>query len=164
MMMIRPFILSLMFVGCCFSQAQTGQSGSAETKDPAEVPSLVKDNFTREQPGDAGSWSKDGDNYRVEFVDKESRRGHVIIYDRNGNVVRRDSEVESVPGPINDYYNKNYPGESFRTWSAQDPKGEKYYYSNRQSEVLRFDKEGKPLTPDNGKGATPGGEKKKKGR
>jgi hypothetical protein len=52
-----------------------------------------------------------------------------------------------VPGPINDYYNKNYPGETFRTWSTVNEKGEEYYFSNRKSETLRFNKEGKLVSP-----------------
>jgi hypothetical protein len=158
-MKVRHFILSLALAGAV--QAQTVQPGSPVAEDPNQIPSLVKDNFTREQPGDAGNWSKEGDNYRVEYVDKDSRLGHVIVYDRNGNVVRRDSELESVPRPINEFYKKNYPGETFRTWSAKDEKGEKYYYSNRQSEELRFNNEGKLVSPRDGTRTAPKEEQKK---
>jgi hypothetical protein len=157
--MIKQFTLSVLLAGSI--NAQTVHPGSTVSDDPNEVPSLVKENFTREQPGDAGTWTKDGDNYRVEFTDKESRLGHVIVYDRNGNVVRRDSEIENVPAPINDYYKKNYPGETFRTWSAKDEKGGNYYYSNRQSETLRFNNEGKLVVPADGTRTAPKELKKK---
>src|SRR5688572_22265324 len=133
-MMKKLIVVIFLYLPGSFCAQAGGKSDiSTQPQDPAQVPSLVKEAFTREHPQSHGTWSKEGENHKVEFVDKESRLGHVIVYDRTGKVIRRDSELESVPGPINDYYNKNYPGETFKTWSAEAEK-EKYYYSNRKSE------------------------------
>ena len=130
---------------------------SQETKkehlitDHSQVPAIVRENFTRDHPGSAGTWSREGEHYRVEFIDRESRLAHAIVYDSKGKVVRRDSELESVPEAINEYYHKNYPGEKLRTWSVEEEDGARYFYSNRESEALRFDQEGHYIKPENKK-------------
>jgi hypothetical protein len=148
------------------SLAMSGQEGQTSPgtdrtpADPGTVPSQVVDRFNKEYPGISGNWSKDGDNFRVEFTDPASRMGHVIIYDRNGEVVRRESELDHIPQSINEYYNQNYPGEKLKTWAAEDVTGNRYYYSWRNSQELRFDQEGRVMTP--AKDKTASGRKKTK--
>src|ERR1043165_5969878 len=103
--MKKTIFISALFLATSLGAQQTATvTNNTQTEDPAQVPSLVMENFTREHPASHGTWSKEGENHRVEFIDKESKVAHVIIYDRTGKVIRRDSELESVPGPINDYY------------------------------------------------------------
>jgi hypothetical protein len=149
---MKTIILNLIFLlGVGLATAQEGVTpgtGKMPT-DPGQVPSLVMERFNKEYPGVSGNWSKEEDNYRVEFTDPKSRMLHVIIYDRNGEVIRRENELDNMeyPGAINDYNQKNYPGEQLRIWSAEEKNGEKYFYTKRQSEVLKYDKDGQHLVP-----------------
>src|ERR1041384_3535151 len=131
-------IASLLFFAAVIP-AQEGKSsagGDRVPADPGQVPSQVTEKFNREYPGISGSWSKDGENYRVEFTDPKSRMNHVILYDRNGEVIRRESEVDQVPQSINEYYNKNYPGEQLKTWALDEKSGERSYYAWRNKEQI----------------------------
>ena len=84
-------------------------------------------------------------NFRVSYIDPTTKLGRVIVYDKSGNVVRRENEVDNLvyPGSIKDYYNKNYPGESYQVWSSEDKNtGKPLYYSNGSTETIWFDKDG----------------------
>ena len=113
-----------------------------------DMPNEVKDKFTKEHPGVPSTWKKDGENYKVDYIDPESNRGQVIVYDRNGSVLRREVELEnaSYPPKINDYFISHYPGEKFKTWSSEDPAGVKTFFIDRKSEIIWFDREGNPVT------------------
>jgi hypothetical protein len=137
----------LMVTAMLAQEGQTSPGSDRMPTDPGQVPTQVTERFNREYPGISGSWSKDGDNFRVEFTDPNSRMSHVIIYDRNGEVIRRENEVDQVPQAINDYYQKNYPGEKLRTWRRNNTKGEQEYYTLHNKEQVRFDKEGKFIAP-----------------
>jgi hypothetical protein len=138
--LLAAFIISISMMG---QEGKTSPDSDRMPTDPGQVPSQVTERFNREYPGISGSWTRDGDNYRVEFTDPNSRMSHVIIYDRNGEVVRRESEVDQVPQTINEYYDKNYPGEKLRTWRSESVAGEHGYFTRRNDELVRFDKEGK---------------------
>ncbi len=82
----------------------------------------------------------------MSFVDPESKLGRVLVYDKKGNVVRSENEVDSTgyPTAIGDYYSDNYPGETFQVWSTDDKTGGKtLYFSNRNEETIWFDQQGK---------------------
>jgi hypothetical protein len=133
--------------GVCAQEGKTTPDSDRVPADPGQVPTQVTEKFNREYPGVTGSWTRDGENFRVEFTDPKTRMAHVIIYDRNGDVIRRESEVDQVPQSINEYYNKTWPGEKIRTWQADNTKGEKEYFTWRDREQVRFDREGKYIAP-----------------
>jgi hypothetical protein len=119
-----------------------------------QVPAEIRDKFNNERPGVPAVWRKDGDNYMVNFTDPDSNRGQIIVYDKNGAVLRRESELDNTayPQSISEYYFRHYPGEKFRTWASEDQQGVKTFFIDRKSEIIRFDKDGKMIP---GKTTTP---------
>ena len=59
-----------------------------------ELPEQVLKTFTRDHPGENGTWFREGDQYRVQFVQRSSRKAQTITYDPDGNMVQRDSEQQ----------------------------------------------------------------------
>src|SRR5215213_6209966 len=99
--MKKLLLITLLITLALVSIAQEGKTpgtGNLPTT-PGQVPTLVTEKFNHEFPGVSGNWSMDGDNYKVEFVDPVSHLGHVIIYDRNGEVIRRESELDKPSNP-----------------------------------------------------------------
>src|SRR5688572_6556895 len=104
--MKKIILISVMLCSMSCLFAQEGKTPGADRM-PAEsgqIPSMVVERFNREYPGVSGNWIKDGENFRVEFVDPQSHLGHIIVYDRNGEVIRRESELDgpSNPNAINE--------------------------------------------------------------
>jgi hypothetical protein len=64
-----------------------------------EVPSLVLNNFTKEFPTAEATWTRDGENFKAEFINIETRVPQVIVYDKEGAVVRRESQLDNIPQP-----------------------------------------------------------------
>jgi hypothetical protein len=114
--------------------------------DQQDIPSGVKDKFNKEHPGVPATWTKDGENLKVNYVDPDSNKGQVLVYDHNGSVLRRESELDNAtyPPKINDYFISHYPGEKFKTWASEDPAGVKTFFIDRKSEIIWFDREGNP--------------------
>jgi hypothetical protein len=149
-------IYLLILISCSvFAVAQRTTSipkkNNSETSSPREVkpPDVIVERFNKEHPGVTPTWRMDGKNYVADFVDANTLKGMTIVYDAEGKVIRRESEVEnsSYPQVINDYYIKHYPGEKYRTWTSQDEKGERRYFIKRDRNTLWFDKEGKIVEP-----------------
>jgi hypothetical protein len=141
--MIRFFLAACLFFLAGLLPAQTANNPSL---DPKQLPAVVTENFTRQFPNVTPIWRKDGNNFKVSFVDPESKLGRVLVYDKKGNVVRSENEVDSTgyPTAIGDYYSDNYPGETFQVWSTDDKTGGKtLYFSNRNEETIWFDQQGK---------------------
>lgn len=115
---------------------------------PSQVPVAVKTIFDTEHPGISAIWKADGENLKVSYNDPESKLGRIIVYDKEGKVVRVENEVDNMkyPNAIGEFYNKNYPGEKYQVWSAEDKTdGETNYYSGRNMETIWFDKDGNKL-------------------
>jgi len=155
--MKKLILFAVLFLNVAVSSvAQEGKTPSGDNAPAAtgQIPSLVTERFSREFPGISGSWSTDGENYKVEFIDPQSHLGHIIVYDRNGNVIRRESELDGPknPGAINEYNKKNFPGEDLKTWAVEQKNGDKSYYTKRNEDIIWFNKEGIPAavaTPPN---------------
>lgn len=107
-----------------------------------DLPAAVLAAFTEDHPGENGSWSKTGNDYRVEAVQKDSRVAYWIIYDSSGKVLKRDTEEESVPGE------RPGPSGNLRPASAGDTLRESRPGGPR-SEALRYDSEGLPGKAEN---------------
>ena len=126
--------------------ANAGGPLTAEEKTPASI----QEKFKKEYPDVTPTWRKDEKYYVADFTDTNSFKGTTIAYDKNGNVVRRESEMENstYPAAINNYFVKNYPGEKFKTWKSLDETGEQKYCIKREYQVLWFDKEGNYIDPE----------------
>jgi hypothetical protein len=111
------------------------------------TPAIVTSNFSRDFPGAQVTWSMEGKNHRGLYIDPVTHLQHIIIYDPNGNVIRRESELEqgSYPASINDFYNKNHPNETYNVWETKDAKGKRGYYSKYKDEMQWYDSVGKPV-------------------
>lgn len=143
--MKRIFLTALLFGAFSISNAQ---SDEATGLDPKQVPAVVVQSFTTQFPTVTPSWHKDGDHFRVKYIDAQSKLGRVMVYDKEGNVLRTENEVDKAgyPSAIGDYYSDNYPGETYQVWTTDDKTGERtLYFSNRNEETFYFDKEGKVL-------------------
>ncbi len=147
---MKSRILLLSFVLCfnvLFSQKST-EPTSNPSLDPSLVPPAALNAFTSQNPGAAATWRKDGDNFRVNYIDQESKLGRAIIYDKNGEVLRREDEVDKMtyPGAIGDYYQKHHPGETYQVWKSEEQaNGKPVYFSSRNEETLWFDRDGNLL-------------------
>src|SRR3954471_2149892 len=145
----------ILFLFCVMALVQLDAQVPANAAEKKALPESITppdnilEKFNKEYPGITASWRMDGQNFKAEFVDPNTLKGNSIVYDKAGNVVRRENEMEnaSYPESINQYYIKHFPGEKFKTWSSQDDKGERSYYIKRNSETVWFDKEGKYIEP-----------------
>ncbi len=133
------------------STAQIPVDAGQDKTIPAQVvpPQAIVDKFIKEYPGITPSWRMDGKNFQAEFVNPTTFKGNVIVYDKDGNVIRRENEMEnaSYPPNINTYFIKKYPGEKFKTWTTQNENGEETYYIKRNNEIVWFDKNGNYISP-----------------
>jgi len=140
------------FIFCLLLNVLSAQSPAYEGgKEPvAFQPSKkVLDKFKSEYPQITPTWKVEQNYYVADFSDTNSFKGITIVYDKNANVVRRESEMENstYPQNINTYFVKNYPGEKFKTWKSIDDKGNHSYCIKRESEVLWFDNSGNYMDP-----------------
>ena len=116
---------------------------------PFQPPKTIHEKFRSEYPDITPTWHVEEKYYVADFSDTVSFRGISIAYDKNGKVVRRESEMENstYPAAINTYYVKNYPGEKFKTWKSIDDKGKHSYCIKREGGALWFDREGNYIDP-----------------
>ncbi len=144
--MIRLLIF-LLFVCCRTAYSQIPEKqGEDVSLDPKQVPAVAVQNFTSQNPNATPAWRMDGQNYRASYVDPQSKLGRIVVYDKNGNVVRTENEVDNAhyPSSIGDYYSEKYPGETYQVWLTDEQDGAKaLYYTNRNAETIWFDKNGK---------------------
>lgn len=107
-------------------------------------PENVINAFNADYPGNANvSWKADGSNYLVSYTDPKSNLNHIIVYDKEGKIVKRENEVDKLiyPSTISDYYIKQYPKETFKVWQTERTQGT-YYYISRKGKVIWFDQKG----------------------
>jgi hypothetical protein len=109
------------------------------------LPVIVTEKFKEDYPNIAATWSMDEDNYAAQYRDVNSNLAHIIVYDRYGKLVRKDNEVQkpSHPPGVCSYYAQHYPNEEYLLWESIDASGKKTYYSQREVEMICFDKNGK---------------------
>lgn len=143
--MKRFGILFAFLVSLQFCLAQTGGKEENPHLEPSQVPAVVIQKFDTDHPGITPVWKADGENYKASFNDPVSKLGRMIVYDKQGKVLRTENEVDNAtyPKPIGEYYEKNYPGEKYQVWSSEDlESGQMLYYSGRNMETIWFDKDG----------------------
>lgn len=111
-------------------------------------PENVKTQFNTDYPGNNNvSWKPEGNNFVVTYTDPKSGMSNLIVYDRDGKVIRKESEVdkEVFPSGITEFYNKEYPKEKFKVWQTEK-NSKTYYYIDHKGKTLWFDQAGKSIT------------------
>lgn len=141
--MKKAFILLVAIFGINMATAQTQETS------PAQVPGNISEKFMKEHPAVSPSWKTEGKNYKAFYTDPKTHMGQLVVFDDKGNVLRQESELDKLayPASINDYHAKNYPNEEYKLWSVQDKTGVNTFYSERNSQVLWFDKNGNYVVP-----------------
>jgi hypothetical protein len=138
------FILTILNYGFIVSQTPVTAGKEKDVPQKITPPQVVLDKFTKTYPDITPGWKMDGKNFVASFVDPNTLKNVNIVYDKDGNVIRKETELEnsSYPQSINDYYIKKYPGEKYKTWSSVDNTGTPTYYIKRATETIWFDKNG----------------------
>lgn len=122
----------------------------------AQAPDNLVSKFKADYPkANAVEWKMESDRYKVTFTDPQNLH-HTIVYDKNGRVYTRESELDeaSVPSSVREYYANNFPEQvGTRVWLSENEGGTKMYYTPVDDAVLFFDKDGKftrkePRTPE----------------
>lgn len=145
-------LLALSGVQGMQSQSNSG-SAAASATEPAvsgtvmpltnDIPDPVTKSFKRDYPAYKPVWSKEGYNYRADYMD-QSQMGGMVVYDKGGRILRSETELQanSYPGSIGDYHTSNLPQRKYKVYSTRDTIGNKTYYSTTDDEMLMFDQEG----------------------
>jgi hypothetical protein len=113
----------------------------------ATPPENIRQRFETTYPGSVSvAWKIEGDNFKVNYTDPKTKLEHVIVYDKDGNVVRREDETDNLtyPSDIAEFYTKKYPKETFRVWQTELEPGVISYFIVRKGKTLWFDQTGKP--------------------
>lgn len=122
-------------------------------KTSVEPPEIVLEKFNTGNPGKNNViWKTEGNNYWVTYNDPKTGMVNVIVYDKEGKVIRKESEVDNLvyPSGISDYYIKQYPKEKYKVGQADTDGGQTHYFINRKGKMIWFDQSGKSI-PDPGK-------------
>ena len=111
MKLLYSLALYALFLNFASAQIPAYQGG----KNPVsfQPPKEIMEKFKKEFPEVNPIWRTEEKYYVADFSDTSTFKEMTIVYDKNGKVVRRESEMENstYPGSINSFYVKNYPGE-----------------------------------------------------
>lgn len=108
-----------------------------------DVPNLIVEKFKTRVPGMRPSWTDDG-NYYMAFYKDSLDLGHILTYDKKGNLMTLQDEQgrTSFPAPIERFHEELYPNEPYTVWMNTDSEGNKRYYITRQKSTWWFDLQG----------------------
>lgn len=149
---VRLMIL-LLITTCVMHSQVSRKSAKTQTAEPAvsgtvmhltsDVPAQVIKRFEEDYPAYTPVWSKEGYNYRADYIDEKNMSG-MAVYNANGRMLRSETELQanSYPGSIGDYHTSNLPRRRYKVYSTRDTTGNKGYYSATEEEMLLFDSEG----------------------
>lgn len=109
-----------------------------------KTPKSINEKFASEHPGVKAVWYKNGETYEASYSDSDTKLNHYIVYDKTGNILSRETELDyrEYPVSINQYYSRRFPDEKYRIIQCEASNGEKYYYSKRKNEIIKFDTSG----------------------
>ena len=116
--------------------------------DTITAPIIVGSNFDKDYPNEVAIWHMDGVNYKAWYIDSQTKLRRSVIYDKNGNLVRIDNELEynEVPVGIINYYSANTNKDNYHVWESLTEKGDKVFISKMDGKTDYFDKDAKHLT------------------
>lgn len=158
--MKKGFLFSLAIVCHLTVNSQNSTSGGTSTIVPGGgMPQATRTDRTAVAPPEeitrkfeatypkstSVSWKIDGENFKVNYTDPDTKLEHLIVYDKEGNVVRREDETDKLtyPSDISDYYKQKFPKETFRVWQTEREPGKISYFIIRKGKYLWFDQTGK---------------------
>lgn len=151
-MMMRKACLALLILLMADLSAQSPATPLGTQVTPVspgyEAPAVVIEKFNASNPTVTESWKKEGDNYSATYIDPKTNMAHVILFDSYGNVLHANEQLadKAYPKAIGEFYKNNFPDEKYEIWLRKDKKGHKeLYYSVRNSDTLRFDKNGRNI-------------------
>lgn len=109
-----------------------------------KAPKLISEKFNNEYPGIKPQWYKEGDKYEAVYSDGTTKLNHSITFDKTGTIENKESELDykEYPASINQYYSRRFPDEKYRIIQCEASTGEKYYYTKRKNEIIKFDTSG----------------------
>ncbi|MGZ3883474.1 MAG: hypothetical protein ACXVP0_05105 [Bacteroidia bacterium] len=110
-----------------------------------DTPENIVMQFNRDYPGNSdATWTQEGKNYRAVYTDPQTKLPRAIIYDREGNVVRTENQMDDIysPAGVNEYYSKYHPNQKFKVWKSEEQNGRKAYYTQHNGETTWFDENG----------------------
>lgn len=112
------------------------------------VPPAVEQKFVLEYPDAQAQWQSEGRNFKAKFINPVNNLGYIQVYDQQGNVLRRERELEpaEVPPRVSEFLVKNSRGQGFVVWTVTDSAGKQSFYSPRPEGTVVFDKTGLPLS------------------
>ncbi|MBA3665719.1 MAG: hypothetical protein H0W61_16170 [Bacteroidetes bacterium] len=112
-------------------------------------PEHITTRFNNEYPGkNSVSWKVEGNNYWVTYTDPKTNMVNVIVYDKEGKIIRKESEADknTYPSDIGDFYSKQYPKEKYKVWQTEKEPGKTYYFITRKGKLIWFDQTGKNIS------------------
>lgn len=151
--MRKTILAALLAFGMNVITAQTNTATGSNTNTSSgnqsneiKVPQQIASKFSTDYPNMNATWGRDGDNYTATYSDQGSNSGRKITYDKNGDLMYNDMEMNGTnyPTGIDEYYMTNFPNEKYTIWSSDDGKGNMSYYSkSKDGKTNWFDKDGK---------------------
>lgn len=109
-----------------------------------KAPARVSNKFANDYPGVKPVWNLNDANYEAIYTDPETNLKRYILFDKEGNVIRKESELNytDYPAKINQYYSVRFPDEKFRILKCEAPNGESYYFAKHKEQIIKFDTTG----------------------
>ncbi len=92
-------LLILLCIVCGMHSTVAQTSSKTTTLTLGSVPEIVKNTFTTEFPTLQAKWEMDDKNYKAIYADPKNNSKGIIIYDVNGKVIHRDTEVNTLSKP-----------------------------------------------------------------
>lgn len=140
---MKTFFLTLLASVCLLGtfQAQNTSNAGPETMD---IPAPVVNQFKKDYPTFTPTWSREGDDYRADYVNPSNGNFGMVVYSKNARVLHSETELEanSYPGSINDYHQSNLPAKRYKVYSTKDTSGTTSFYSTSDGQTYYFDKDG----------------------
>ncbi len=99
---VSCFIVSIHFNAQTISPTATiipgggkGASSGTPKKKKSTIPETVINKFNENFPGNSNvNWTKEGKNYVVTYTDSKTHMENMIVYDKEGKIIRKESEMD----------------------------------------------------------------------
>ncbi|MBI2722080.1 MAG: hypothetical protein HYX39_07890 [Bacteroidetes bacterium] len=72
-----------------------GASISTNKKKKTAIPETIINKFNEDFPGNSNiNWKAEDNNYVVTYTDSKTNMDNIIVYDKEGKVIRKENEVK----------------------------------------------------------------------
>jgi hypothetical protein len=133
--------------------------GSASTlsqgpQEDLSVPEKVRTAFSNAYKNMKAAWKREGQNFKARFKrsgDNEEALQTVVVYDKEGNVIRTEKQIGSAdyPSELTKYYNgKNIDLSNYEVWEVDGKNGTRKYFTKQagNGDIVWFDNKGRHMT------------------